>query len=135
MINRLGLADRVHLRGFVDDVFPVMAAADAVVISAPVHALGRTAIEGMLLGKPVVYPLGTGFDDYIENGATGLGYVAGDPHSMADRIDDLMQNPRLGRQIGANARRSARTTFTREGFGGKFYRRALALSHRTTTSD
>ena len=130
LIHRSGLEDRVHLRGFMEDVFPAMAAADAVVISAPVHALGRTAVEGMLLGKPVVYPLGTGFDDYLEDGITGLGYVALDPHAMADRIDLLIRSPGLGRELGLRAQASARARFTRDGFGGKFYRRALALRDR-----
>lgn len=130
LIHRLSLDDRVHLREFIEDVFPTMAAADAVVISAPVHALGRTAVEGMLIGKPVVYPLGTGFDDYLEDGITGLGYAARDPHAMADRIDLLIRRPGLGRQLGGRAQASARATFTRDGFGGKFYRRALALRDR-----
>jgi glycosyltransferase involved in cell wall biosynthesis len=76
-----------------EDVFPAMAAADAVAISAPIHALGRTAVEGMLLGKPVVYPLRTGFDDYLEDGVTGLGYVALDPHAMANRCISFHPRP------------------------------------------
>lgn len=92
--------------------------------------MGRTAIEGMLLGKPVIYPLGTGFDDYLEDEVTGLGYLAGDPHAMADRIDLLIRSPGLSRKIGLRAQASARAKFTRDGFGGKFYRRVLALRDR-----
>lgn len=129
-IERLGMRNRVVLRGFIRDVFPVIASVDAVVISAPVHSFGRTAAESMLLAKPVVYPLGTGFDDYLENGVTGLGYEACNPHSMADRIDLLFRDRGLGREIGRRARTAAQKLFTRDGFGGKFYRRALALRNR-----
>jgi len=130
LIANLGVQDHVYLEAFMENVFPAMSAVDAVVISAPVHALGRTAIEGMLLGKPVIYPLGTGFDDYVEDGVTGLGYAARDPHAMADRIDLLIRSPGLGRELGGRAQASARATFTRDGFGGKFYRQALTLRDR-----
>jgi len=130
LIRCSDLQDRVHLRGFMGNVFPAMAAADAVVISAPVHSFGRTAAEGMFLAMPVIYPLGTGFDDYLEDGITGLGYAAGDPHAMADRIDLLIRSPELGRELGLRAQASARKKFTRDGFGGKFYRRALELRDR-----
>jgi glycosyltransferase involved in cell wall biosynthesis len=130
LMLRLGVRDRVHIEAFMNDVSPVMVAADAVVISAPVHSFGRTAAEAMALAKPVVYPLGTGFDDYLEDGMTGLGYSVGDPHSMADRVDHLIRRPVLALEIGLRAQASARATFTRDGFGGKFYRRALALKER-----
>jgi glycosyltransferase involved in cell wall biosynthesis len=123
----LGVRDRVHIRTFAENVFPTMAAVDAVVVSATVHSLGRTAIEGMLLGKPVIYPLCTGFDDYMENDVTGLGYAAGDPLAMADRIELLINEPELGAKIGAKAKEVANELFTRQGFSGKFFNRACQL--------
>ena len=128
LIARLGVQDRVFLTGFMENVFLAMAAVDTVVISAKVHALGRTAIEGMLLGKPVIYPLGTGFDDYLEDGITGLGYRAGNPRAMANRIDLLIENAGLGAEIGERAQVVARGLFTREGFSGKFYEKACKVS-------
>jgi glycosyltransferase involved in cell wall biosynthesis len=130
LIRTMDLQDCVEIRAFMDNVYPEMAAADAVVISAPVHTFGRTAVEGMSLAKPVVYPLGTGFDDYLEDGGTGLGYRAGDAGAMADRIDALIRDPDLGPELGRNAQAVAHALFTRDGFGGKFYRRALALRDR-----
>jgi glycosyltransferase involved in cell wall biosynthesis len=130
MIRLLDLQDRVEIRVFMNDVYSEMAAADAVVISAPVHSFGRTAGEAMSVATPVVYPLGTGFDDYLEDGVTGLGYPAGDPEAMAERIDMLIQYPRFARNLGLTAQIVAGATFTRDAFGGKFYRRALALRNR-----
>ena len=57
-------------------VFPAMAAADAVVILAPIHSVGRIPAEAMLLGKPVAHSLGTGFVAYLEDKFSGLGYAA-----------------------------------------------------------
>ncbi len=127
LVDQSNLQNRILFLDTLDDIFPVMEAVDAVVISAPVHTFGRTAAESMFLGKPVVYPLGTGFDYYLEDEVTGLGYTAGDPHSMAERIDVLIQNRSLCREIGRRAQIAAQSLFTRDGFGGKFYRRALAL--------
>jgi hypothetical protein len=58
---------------------------------------------------------------------TGLGYTAGDSHSMAERVDALIQSRALCRNIGRRAQKAAQSLFTRDGFGGKFFRRALAL--------
>jgi glycosyltransferase involved in cell wall biosynthesis len=130
LAERLGIGEQIEIRGFLSDVFTAMAECDAVVISAPVHGLGRTAVEGMLLGTPVVYPLGTGFDDVLEDGVTGLGYTAGDHSAMADRIDLLIQDPGLSAELALRAQNDAREMFSRENFSGKFYRRAVELAGR-----
>ena len=80
-----------------------------------------------MCAKPVVYPLGTGFDDYVEDGVTGLGYLAADPRSMADQIERLMDDPDLCRTLGQAAQASARARFTKDEFGAKFFARAMAL--------
>ena len=125
-----GIRGRVEIRGFMSDVFSAMAECDAVVVSAPVHGLGRTAVEGALFGIPVVYPLGTGFDDFMDDGITGLGYAAGDPLAMAARIDELIRNPERAIQLCRRAQDRARKMFTKENFSGKFYRKSLELLGR-----
>ncbi len=130
LAQSLGVGRRVEIQGFLCDVFAAMAEHDALVISAPVHGLGRTAIEGMVCGIPVVYPRGTGFDDILDDEVTGLGYAAGDALAMADRLDALIQDLELRIALGRRARLRAKETFTKDGFSGKFLRKAVELAGR-----
>jgi glycosyltransferase involved in cell wall biosynthesis len=53
-ITRLGLADRVHLLGDVEDVRPLILASDATVLPSVREGLSRAVLESLLLGVPVV---------------------------------------------------------------------------------
>jgi FkbM family methyltransferase len=123
----LKIADRVTFEDYSEDIWSLLDAADAVLISAPTHCFGRIAAEGMLRAKPVVYPAGTDIAEYMEDGVTGLGYDAGDPQQMADQIERLILDPALRHQIGAEAHRQATELFSREGFADKFLEQARRL--------
>jgi len=123
----LKITDRVTFEDYADEVWSILDAADAVLISAPTHCFGRIAAEGMLRAKPVVYPAGTDIAEYMEDGVTGLGYDAGNHQQMADQIERLIVEPELRHQIGAEAHRRATKLFTREGFANKFLEQAYTL--------
>ena len=87
------IADRVHFTGALENPFPAMRATDIVVICSRCEAFGRTGIEAMLLGKPVIYPDTGGIAEYMRDGQTGLAYTAGDVDSLVDRIELLISDP------------------------------------------
>jgi len=118
IVEEHGLADRVRLVGRVEDVHPVMAEADAVVVGSRSEAFGRAPVEAMLLGKALVYPRTGGPDEYLRDGETGLGYPPGDVEALADAIERLAADSALRRRLGEAARRDAEATFTRERYGG-----------------
>ena len=123
----LGIADRVRIESFSDDIWATLYGADVVMISAPRHCFGRVAAEGMLAGKPVIYPQTTDISEYMEEGVTGLSYRAGDAVDMAEKVERLIQNPALAEGIGRAATEAANRLFTRAGFGDKFLARARQL--------
>lgn len=118
LIHGYGLEGSVHLPGFFEDVYPWMRSMDVVVVGSRLEAFGRAAVEAMLLGRPVVYPLAGGPAEYMLDGLTGLGYVPGSVDEMAEAIDRLVLDPSLRERLGRQGRDHARATFTRDGYGG-----------------
>lgn len=69
------------------------------------HASGLTvALEGMAVGRPVVVPSGSGLEDYVLHGVTGLVYSAGDPASLAGALERLVDGGDEARSYGRAAR-------------------------------
>jgi len=54
MIGRLGLGERVKLKGFVDNPYPYMTAADLFVLSSRWEGSPNVLVEALALGTPVV---------------------------------------------------------------------------------
>lgn len=131
LIHECGLEQYVRLTGFVEDVFPLMRATDIVVICSRHEGFGRTAVEGMLLGKPVIYPASGAFPEYMLDGQTGLAYSPGDWRQLAERIETLLERPEMRLTLGVAAKEFALKTFTREQYAGKFIRLVRALKDTT----
>lgn len=118
LVDRHELADRVHLAGPLDDVYPAMAEADVVVIGSRSDAFSRSAAESMLLGRALVYPRIGGPGEYLRDGETGLAFSAGDVEALTAAIERMAADPALRRRLGESARRVAKTIFGRAGYGG-----------------
>jgi glycosyltransferase involved in cell wall biosynthesis len=123
----LDLTKEVHFVDFLMNPFPLVSKSDIVLICSRREAFGRVAVEAMLLGKPVVYAAAGGVTEYMRDGETGLAYPPGDTIALADRIETLIRDAGLRMRMGAAAQAHARATFSRDGFTGKFYRKALEL--------
>jgi FkbM family methyltransferase len=121
LIAAHGLQDRARLEGFIEDVYEAIRQTDIVVIGSRMEAFGRTAVEAMLLGKPVVYPEVGGYAEYMSDGETGLAYPVGDVARMAQAIETLVGDPGWREELGRRARAYARSTFTRARYGGVAY--------------
>jgi glycosyltransferase involved in cell wall biosynthesis len=69
------------------------------------EALGRTAVEAMAAGRPVVASRIGGLPVTVADGATGLLCEPGDAADLADKIGRLLDDPELRRRLGAAGRR------------------------------
>ena len=118
LVDQYALEDSVRIEGFLDDPYSAMSETDIVIVASQVEAFSRVTVEAMLLGKPVVYPALGGPAEYMEDGATGLAYPAGDPSGLAEVIERLIADPELRSALGRQAREYARRRFTREAYGG-----------------
>ncbi len=68
-------------------------------------------LEAYALGKPVIGANIGGIPEYIEENATGVLYKYDNVNELSEKIDYLMRNPALCREMGKNARNTAETVF------------------------
>lgn len=108
----LGLAGRLCMTGFREDVPQLLAVMDAVVhCSVEPEPFGRVIIEGMAAGRPVVGSRAGGAVEIITDGVDGLLVPPGDPAALADALADLLSNPTKAARLGTTARQTALQRF------------------------
>ncbi len=104
LAERLGVADRVELLGFVEDASLVDLYAGCLgVFYAPYDEdYGYVTIEAFKSGKPVVTASDSGgVLEFVEEGVTGLVGSAEQPQTIAARLDRLWEQRDLAARLGA----------------------------------
>jgi glycosyltransferase involved in cell wall biosynthesis len=106
----LGLDGRVRFLGQRDDAAAVIANLDVLVQSnrGP-EGLGRTLLEAMACGVPVVGVDRWGHRELVEDGRTGFLVPPGDVAALADRMCRLAGDARLRAELGGAGRRAFAT--------------------------
>ncbi|CAN5305540.1 hypothetical protein BH10PSE11_BH10PSE11_06030 [soil metagenome] len=122
LIRSLNLEDRVRMEEFSEDPYSIILASDILLVCSRNEAFGRVVVEGMLLGRPVVYSRSGGIPEYMKDGVTGLSYAPGDGHELARRIQEFIDDPKRTTQIIEEAKRYAETKFSRDAYGGETFR-------------
>jgi len=108
MAQRLGIADRVHFRGFRDDVWAELAPMSICVHASVVpEPFGQVIVEAMLASIPVIATEGGGPSEIVTDGQDGLLYPPGDVGALADAMRRLREDGALRSYLVANARRRA----------------------------
>jgi glycosyltransferase involved in cell wall biosynthesis len=81
-------------------------AADVLVMpTVAQEALGRTAVEAMAVGRPVIASRLGGLPFTVVDGLTGLLCSPGDPDDLARKIERLLDDPELRQRLGLAGRR------------------------------
>lgn len=106
---RWGIADHVHLLGYIDGVEPQLAALDLVSVpSICKDGCPRTAIESLALGVPLVGSNIGGIPEVVRDGETGILVPAGDAGALADALvalsRDIIRRERMSLAAAADAR-------------------------------
>jgi len=141
-VDRLGLRDAVHLVGMIPedalrgwyqhaDVF----ALPSQNVGDKFEGFGLVFLEASASGLPVVGTRGSGVEEAVVEGETGLLVEQGDAPALADAITRLLLNPDLRVRLGAAGRAYAQTQDWRAVAGRvrALYERALAreaVSHQ-----
>jgi glycosyltransferase involved in cell wall biosynthesis len=99
--DELGLRERVHFLGWVEDLVSAMAALDIFVLSSHYEGLGVVLLEASALGVPVVSTRVGGTQDIVDDGITGLFAPAHDPAGLAAAIQRLLDDPALASRLAA----------------------------------
>lgn len=101
----LGVDNRVFFAGVQSDVAPFINRADLVVMSSHWEGFGRTAVEGMALGKPVVASNVSGLSAIVRG--AGRLFEAGDDKALSARVQELMESPAAYAEASAKSRARA----------------------------
>lgn len=105
------VGERVHFLGYLEDPSSIGAAAVAHLVCSRSEGFGRTTVEAMLLGKPVVAARGGGTLELVREGFNGLLYEPGDYGDLARRIQYLLEHPSESAAMGLRGREWASAMF------------------------
>jgi glycosyltransferase involved in cell wall biosynthesis len=111
LVERSGIGDRFRFLGFTPDVRPAVADLDLLVLPSLQEPFGRSVIESMALGVPVVASDVGGIPEIIEDGVSGVLVPPGDDRALADAIRRLLDDDELRGRISAAGLRSVRERF------------------------
>lgn len=105
MAENLGIAGQIRFTGYRDDVPRLLQASDLLCFVPTVpEPFGRTLIEAMAAGLPVIGSNTGGIPDVIREGETGLIVPASDPSALARAIQRLLMEPTLAQALGQAGR-------------------------------
>ncbi|WP_457653563.1 glycosyltransferase family 4 protein [Rhodocaloribacter sp.] len=107
----LGLFDRTRFLGSVTDMPAFYRACDVVCVSSRSESFGRTVIEAMAVGTPVVATAVGGIREIVRDGETGLLVSYGDHSALTEAIHRMLMRPELREKVARAAREEAGKRF------------------------
>ena len=102
----LGVADRVHILGYVDDIGAWYGAFDAFLLTSANEGAPVVAIEALAAGLPVVATDAGGTRTVVDDGETGYSRPIGDVERSRAALRELRDDPELRAELGAAGARS-----------------------------
>ena len=108
----LGIAERVHLLGYRDDIPRILAGSDMFVLPTPSEGLSIAIMEAMAAALPVVATAVGGNAELVEPGRTGYLVPVGDAVALADAVRKLAKDPARRRAMGRAGRSRVTLEFT-----------------------
>lgn len=103
-IRHLGLAERVHLVGFRDDLPRILPCLDLLVHSAWKEGLGVSLLQAASAGLPIVACRSGGMPEAVRDGINGLLVPPGDAEALREAIGRILSDPALARRMGEAGR-------------------------------
>jgi glycosyltransferase involved in cell wall biosynthesis len=111
LAQQLGLQDRVHFLGQRQDVRALFGMVDLVISSSVREPFGRTLLEAMACGVPVVATRSGGPEEILVDGDNGFLVEVGDAAAIAERVARLLDDQTLAQQIGLAGRETVEAQF------------------------
>lgn len=112
--RQLGISDSIHFMGYRYPGEAWIAGLDALLVPSVDEPLGRTLVEAMLLGTPVIAADSGGNPEAISDGKTGKLVPVDNPRALAAAYLELAYHPSQRAAIVENARRDAGSRFSAE---------------------
>lgn len=108
----LGLADHVHFLGHLEEVGPLLLAADAVILPSRWEGLPLILLEALARARPVVASAVGGVPDVVEDDVTGRLVPPGDPTALADALEGFHGRPDAALRLGRAGEQRIQEAYT-----------------------
>lgn len=112
LIAELDLKDDLLIMGMRTPIEPWIAACDVLVATAVNEGLGRTLVEAMVVGTPVVAAADGGHLEVVQDGVTGLLVPPDDAEAFADAVIQVLDSPELSEHLARNAYTAAKERYS-----------------------
>jgi glycosyltransferase involved in cell wall biosynthesis len=108
-VRKLGLDAMFDFRGQVDDLSPLYAACDVVILPSRSEGVPLVVLEALASGRPVVASKVGAIGEVLDPGC-GILIEEPEPREFARAIKALLDQPELRERLGAAGRRKMETT-------------------------
>ena len=109
-----GLTPRLVFTGLRGDIPEILSLFDFFVLPSLNEGLGRSLVEAMTAGKPVVASRVGGIPEAVEDGKTGILVPPRDAHALAGALSVMLDNPEKALEMGRCGRERAEKLFDEE---------------------
>jgi N-acetyl-alpha-D-glucosaminyl L-malate synthase BshA len=118
----LGVHADVQFLGRIENVAPLLAAADVFLLPSETESFGLSALEALACGVPVIASDVGGLPQVVRHGDTGFLAPVGDVDAMAEAARRLVDDPTLRATMGAAAAADARVRFSLDAIVAEYER-------------
>jgi L-malate glycosyltransferase len=108
LLDDPALAAHVRYHGVRQDVSPLLADADLLVLTSRMESFGLAALEAMACGLPVVAPRVGGVPEVVEDGVSGLLFAPEDERDALDKVLAALRSSTVHWSMRCNAIARAR---------------------------
>ena len=109
-----GISQYLVFTGWREDAANILSLFDIFILPSLAEALGRSMVEAMALGKPVVASRVGGIPEAVDDGRTGLLVPPQDAPALARALASMLDNPEKTQEMGRASRKRAEELFDEE---------------------
>jgi N-acetyl-alpha-D-glucosaminyl L-malate synthase BshA len=118
--RRLGVERHVRFLGKIDQVAPLLAAADLFLLPSQSESFGLSALEALASGTPVIGSRAGGLPEVVRDGETGILCEIGDVDGMAAAGLSLLRDAATWQRMSRAAAADARERFAMNDIVGRY---------------
>lgn len=111
LVNKLNIQNEVIFTNFRKDIPQIMNALDVFVLASEAEPFGRSLLEAMACGKPIIATNSGGTPEIVLNGETGILVPSGNSEALTRAMEIFIKDKDLRLKIGNLARKRAEEVF------------------------
>jgi len=111
LVKQLNLENKVYFIGFRKDIENILASIDIFVLSSYAEPFGRSLLEAMACGKPVIATNTGGTYEIVSDGETGILIPPKNPIKLAEAMKKLIEDENLRIKMGKAGRLKVKKLF------------------------